>query len=75
MTSAMLYPRPTAPVGLCGTYCADGYVHMYRDEWIPGMHTGVHTSMHTGKLNTVGFRSAVNYGSYTYATDTSYGSQ
>ena len=39
------------------------------------MYTGVHTGMHTGRLYTVGFRSAMSYGSYTYTTDPGYGSQ
>ena len=34
--------------------------------------TCMHTSVDMGKLYTVGFRSAVSYGSYTYVTDMGY---
>ena len=37
--------------------------------------TCMHTSVPTGKLYTVGFRSAVSDGSYTYATDMGYASK
>ena len=51
----------------CAHVCT--YVRTY------STHTGELTGMHTGRLYTVGFRSVVSWGSYTYPTDMCLGSQ